>query len=106
MRHAYGIPGALAEHRERIRSPGVRRIGIFGSFARGEESDILIELEEGGRSFDTYMDLKFSLEDLFGRKVDLIDRDAVNHAYFGTHNEVVGDAVRNRVLELQVADAR
>lgn len=52
------------------------------------------------------MDLKFSLEDLFGRKVDLIDRDAVNHAYFGTHNEVVGDAVRNRVLELQVADAR
>ena len=73
---------------------------------RGKESVILIELEEGGRSFDTYMDLKFSLEDLFGRKADLIDRDAVNHAYFGTHNEVVGDAVRNRVLELQVADAR
>ncbi len=52
------------------------------------------------------MDLKFSPEDLFGRKADLIDRDAVNHAYFGIHNEVVGDAVRNRVLELQVADAR
>ena len=52
------------------------------------------------------MDPKFSPEDLFGRKADLIDRDAVNHAYFGTHNEVVGDAVRNRVLELQVADAR
>ena len=33
---ADGIIGALAEHRERIRSLGVRRIGVFGSFARGE----------------------------------------------------------------------
>jgi len=37
------IPGMLVEHRDRIRSPGIRRIGVFGSFARGkehEESDI------------------------------------------------------------------
>ncbi|WP_292519651.1 nucleotidyltransferase family protein [Methanoculleus sp.] len=82
MLTADGILGALAEHRERIRRLGVRRIGVFGSFARGEESDesdidILIEFEEGGRSFDAYMDLKFFLEDLFGRKVDLVDRDAI-----------------------------
>ncbi len=85
MLTADGILGALAEHRERIRSLGVRRIGIFGSFARGEEReesdiDILIEFEEGGRSFDTYMDLKFFLEDLFGRRVDLVDRDAIKPA--------------------------
>jgi len=85
MLTADGILGALAEHRERIRSLGVRRIGVFGSFARGEEReesdiDILIEFEEGGRSFDTYMDLKFFLEDLFGRKVDLVDRDAIKPA--------------------------
>ncbi len=36
MLTADGILGALAEHRERIRSLGVRRIGVFGSFARGE----------------------------------------------------------------------
>ena len=82
---ADGILGTLAEHRERIRSPGIRRIGVFGSFARGEEReesdiDILIEFEEGGRSFDTYMDLKFFLEDLFGRRVDLVDRDAIKPA--------------------------
>lgn len=80
-----GILGALAEHRERIRSMGVRRIGVLGSFARGEEReesgiDILIEFREGGRSFDTYMDLKFFLEDLFGRRVDLVDRDAIKPA--------------------------
>ena len=33
MLTADGILGALAEHRERIRSLGVRRIGVFGSFA-------------------------------------------------------------------------
>ena len=82
MLTADGILGALAEHRERIKSLGVRRIGVFGSFARGEESDIdiLIEFKEGGRSFDTYMDLKFFLEDLFGRRVDLVDRDAIKPA--------------------------
>ena len=82
---ADGILGTLAEDRERIRSPGIRRIGVFGSFARGEEReesdiDILIEFEEGGRSFDTYMGLKFFLEDLFGRRVDLVDRDAIKPA--------------------------
>jgi predicted nucleotidyltransferase len=79
---ADGILGAPADHRERIRSLGVRRIGVFGSFARGEESDIdiLIEFREGGRSFDTYMDLKFLLEDRFGRRVDLVNRDAIKPA--------------------------
>ncbi|WP_067052306.1 nucleotidyltransferase family protein [Methanofollis ethanolicus] len=82
MLTAEGIMGALADHRARIRSLGVRRIGIFGSFVRGEERedsdiDILIEFEEGRRSFDTYMDLTFFLEDLFGRHVDLVDQDTL-----------------------------
>ena len=82
MLTADGILDALAKHRERIRSLGVRRIGVFGSLVRGEEReesdiDILIEFEEGRRSFDTYMDLKFFLEDLFGRRVDLVDRDTI-----------------------------
>jgi len=82
MLTAEDIICALADQRARIRSLGVRRIGIFGSFVRGEEHedsdiDILIEFEEGKRSFDTYMDLKFFLEDLFGRSVDLVDRDTI-----------------------------
>lgn len=79
MLTAEGIMGALADHRAWIRSLGIRRIGIFGSFVRGEDSDIdvLIEFEEGRRSFDTYMDLKFFLEDLFGRHVDLVDQDTL-----------------------------
>ncbi|MBF0472828.1 MAG: nucleotidyltransferase family protein [Nitrospirae bacterium] len=55
----------------------VKRIGIFGSFARDEQRedsdiDVLVDFEEGGKTFDGFMDLKFFLEDLFGRKVDLV----------------------------------
>ncbi len=53
----------------------VRRIGLFGSFARGEQKknsdiDFLVEFYEP--TFDNFIDLLFSLEDLFGRKVELI----------------------------------
>ncbi len=60
----------------------VKKIGVFGSFARGEgkkgsDIDVLIELEEGHETFDNYMDLKYFLEGLFGRKVDLVTIDAL-----------------------------
>jgi predicted nucleotidyltransferase len=60
----------------------VRKIGVFGSFARGEEKggsdiDVLIELQDKYETFDNYMDLKFFLEDLFSRKVDLVTVDAL-----------------------------
>ena len=54
---------------------GVKRIGLFGSFARGDQKeasdiDILVEFEKP--TFRNFMDLSFYLEDLFGRKVDLV----------------------------------
>lgn len=73
----------LKRHEDAIRERyHVKRIGVFGSFARSEEKegsdvDVLIELEEEYETFDNYMDLKFYLEDLFGRKVDLVTTDAL-----------------------------
>jgi predicted nucleotidyltransferase len=60
----------------------VKRIGVFGSFARGggkegSDVDVLIEFEEDHETFDNYMELKYFLEDLFGRKVDLVTADAL-----------------------------
>lgn len=53
----------------------VKRIGVFGSYVRGEEKevsdiDLLVEFEKP--TFDNFMDLSFFLEDLFGKKVDLV----------------------------------
>jgi predicted nucleotidyltransferase len=55
----------------------VAKIGIFGSFARGEEQpesdiDILVTFRDGKKTFDNFMGTKFYLEDLFQRKVDLV----------------------------------
>ncbi|MCQ8893246.1 MAG: nucleotidyltransferase family protein [Methanolinea sp.] len=56
---------------------GVKRIGIFGSYARGDETvtsdvDILVEFAPGQATFDNFMQLAYDLEDLFEKKVDLL----------------------------------
>jgi predicted nucleotidyltransferase len=58
----------------------VRRIGLFGSFVTNKATeksdiDVLVELEKP--TFDHYMDLKFYLEDLFSRPVDLVIAETV-----------------------------
>lgn len=65
----------LKEHTDILKNYKVKRIGLFGSFTRGEQRedsdiDFLVEFEMP--SFDNFMDLVFYLEDLFGRKVELI----------------------------------
>ncbi len=70
----------LEQKTKEIRKFGVRRIGLFGSRIRGEgkpESDIDVLVEFDRPSFDRYMELKFFLEDLFGRDVDLVLADTL-----------------------------
>ncbi len=73
---------ALAAHRRELRDRfGVREMFLFGSFARGEarpdsDVDVLVEFE-GRITFDRYMDLRIFLEDLLGRRVDLVVRRAL-----------------------------
>ncbi|MGQ9510249.1 MAG: nucleotidyltransferase family protein [Thermodesulfobacteriota bacterium] len=60
----------------------VKEIGIFGSQIKGKfkkksDIDILVEFEEGGCTFDDYMELKFFLEGMFQRKVDLVLKNAL-----------------------------
>lgn len=74
---------ALEAHREELRRYGVKRIGLFGSFLHGtagagSDLDFLVAFERP--SFDDYMDTKFLLEDLFGRKVDLVTEEALKKA--------------------------
>lgn len=75
-----GILGRLRDHEAQLRARGVVRLGIFGSYSRGEQRegsdlDVLVELDE--RTFDRYMDLRFYLEDLLGLPVDLVQADRI-----------------------------
>ncbi|MBI3012103.1 MAG: nucleotidyltransferase family protein [Elusimicrobia bacterium] len=69
------IINTLRKNQARILQYGVHRLGLFGSYARNENTelsdvDFLVEFETV--SFDRYMDLKFYLEDLFNCHVDLV----------------------------------
>ncbi len=77
----------LAKYESQLCRLGVRRCGLFGSFARGEQNeesdvDILVEFKEGQKTFDNFMALAFFLEDLFGRKVDLLTPESLS-PHFG-----------------------
>jgi uncharacterized protein len=70
----------LVAHRRAIKVHGVRRLGLFGSYARGEQrrpSDLDFVVEFERKSFDAYMDLKAYLENLFERRVDLVISDTI-----------------------------
>ena len=63
---------------------GVERIGIFGSFARNEETkksdiDILVEFNQSIDFFD-FIDLEDKLSKILKRKVDLVTRKALKPA--------------------------
>jgi excisionase family DNA binding protein len=84
------LQAAVPEMRERF---GVKRIGVFGSAARGEagpESDVDVLVEFDDPAFDRYMDLKFYLEDLFGRPCDLVlDESLKDSLRESVHREVL-----------------
>lgn len=77
------VLNSLAQKRKGLRAFGVRRLGPFGSCARGEaeeasDLDFLVDLER--KTFDDYMGLKLYLEDLFGCPADLVMTGAVKPA--------------------------
>jgi len=79
----------LTENRDRIRALGVRRLGLFGSFARGEQRadsdvDVLVEFEPGQKTFDRFIGLSFCLEDLLGRAVELVTPESLS-PHIGPH---------------------
>ena len=78
------ILNVLAEHRQEIAARyRVKRLALFGFAARDElgtssDVDVLVEFA-GPATFNAYMDLKFYLEDLLGRPVDLVTDKALRH---------------------------
>lgn len=73
----------LRTHKHKLGTLGVKKIGLFGSFAQNRQTqssdiDFLVEMHK--KSFDNYMDLKFFLESSFKRKVDLVLKSSIKPA--------------------------
>jgi predicted nucleotidyltransferase len=85
------VTAHLPEVRALCEKYRVKRLAIFGSAVKGtfdpEKSDLDFVVEfydirhpETGK--DTYFGLKFALSDLFERKIDLVEWEAVTKPYF------------------------
>ena len=66
----------LAHKAEFQKKYGVEEIGLFGSYARGEDKedndiDLLVTMPS---TFDNVMNLKFELEESLHKKVDLLTK--------------------------------
>jgi predicted nucleotidyltransferase len=64
-----------------LRKYGVKKLELFGSYVRGQQendSDIDFLIEFKKPNFEDFMDLAFFLEDLFGRKVELVTQGSLS----------------------------
>jgi len=57
---------------------------IGGQFTDESDVDMIVEIEEDDpiSYSEQYFDLKFKLEDLFNRKVDLLEEKAIKNPFF------------------------
>ena len=67
----------------------VRTLYIFGSastdkFNKGSDIDILVSFKDISieKYTDNYFELHYELEELFGRKIDLITENSLSNPYF------------------------
>jgi len=66
----------LNDHSQTLYDLGVRKIGLFGSYARGDQkpdSDLDFLVVLANHSFDMYFDVKEYLDKLFTCEIDLVE---------------------------------
>jgi predicted nucleotidyltransferase len=79
----------LEQEREKLALFGVKYIGLFGSFVRGDQKDssdidILVEFIPEKHTFDNFMEVAFFLEEVLGRKVELVTTESLS-PHIGPH---------------------
>ncbi len=77
------ILSLLQQYQDSFRELGVRKLGLFGSFVRGEQTDssdvdILVEFEPDQKTFDNFIRTAVLLEQLLGRRVELVTLEALS----------------------------
>ena len=74
----------IGNNRNKLACCGIRKVGIFGSYARDEQSpesdiDILIDFEPDHENYDNYMAVYDILEQLFNtEKVEIVTRNGLS----------------------------
>jgi len=67
----------VRSHQSALKLFGAARLGLFGSFVRGEQTeesdvDFVVEFQEGKKTFRNFINMVYYLEKLMGREVELL----------------------------------
>lgn len=78
-----------------LKKNNVKRAGIFGSYSKGEQKtnsdiDIIVKIEDKNMSLIGFIGLKLKLEEILGKKVDLIEYIALK------------PLIKNRILNEEI----
>jgi hypothetical protein len=77
------IQHILAANSSKLKSFGVKQIGVFGSVAKNEQHpnsdiDILVSLDKESKTLRNFLSLAYYLEDLLQNKVDLVTKESLS----------------------------
>ena len=83
------VKRVLRKNITQLRNLGVARIGLFGSFVRGEQDeksdvDVLVEFEDGQKTYDHFIELAYLLEGILQRKVEIVTFESLS-PYIGPY---------------------
>ncbi len=67
----------IQSHQSALKQFGAARLGLFGSFVRGDQTelsdiDFVVEFEPGKKKLHSFLDIADYLEALMGRKTDVL----------------------------------
>lgn len=73
----------IAPIRSRLIAAGVSRIGIFGSYSRGEarpdsDVDVFVDFRPGLKTYNNFVEFGDALEEAFHRKVELVTEKSLS----------------------------
>ena len=67
----------IQSHQSALKQFGAARLGLFGSFVRGEQTevsdiDFVVDFQEGKKTFRNFINMVYYLEKVMGREVELL----------------------------------
>jgi uncharacterized protein len=73
----------IAPVKARLIAAGVKRLGLFGSFSRGEarpdsDVDVLVGFRPEAKTYDNLFEVGEALEEVFHRKIDLVTEEGLS----------------------------
>ena len=77
------IQQKVRENKDEIRKFGISRIGLFGSFVRGEQKedsdiDLLVEFYKGKKTFRNFIGFSEYIESVLGKKVEVLTPESMS----------------------------